>query len=163
MTRALQEAPRQEAQEYYTDSSVSNGNTAVAFACNNSATHYRLRDGTCILQAELMATKGALKHTLQTPVSAVIHTNSLAAIQTLQKNRATDNIGLMTLIWLVTHELQRRDMQAYLNWMLIGIPGNEEADKETKNALLLLATSTLTSTKSKLNNASHEVAMQELR
>ena len=97
-TETIQAAPRQGVQTYYTDGSVSDGRAAAAFICNTETIHYRLNNGASILQAELVAIKGALQHALQTPTSAAIYTDSLAAIQTIEDNQAKDNVGLVTSI-----------------------------------------------------------------
>ncbi|KAK8385117.1 hypothetical protein O3P69_012125 [Scylla paramamosain] len=107
-TEALKAAPRQDACEFFTDGSVDmrNGKAAAAFVSNTGATRYRLQDGASILQAELVAIEGAL---LRGHTPAVIHTDSLAALQTLQQKQVRDNVGLVTSIWVTAQEMERRE------------------------------------------------------
>ena len=139
---ALKTANQERAREYFTDGSVepSNGRAAAAFISSSGvAQQYRLQDGAPILQAELTAIKGALQHAqqdrTQTPIT--IHTDSLAALQTLRKTHSKDNIGLTTSIWAIAQDLQRRRRPVNLNWIPshVGTPGNEAADAEAKRAL----------------------------
>ncbi|MPC31681.1 Pol polyprotein [Portunus trituberculatus] len=121
------------------DGSISEGRAAAAFVCNTAVEHYRLQNRSPVLQAKLTAIQGALHHALQKSTSAVIHTDSLAVLHVLNQKHATDNIGLVTSIWSVAHELQRQGMTTHLNWVpsQIGIKGNKDADREARNALNL--------------------------
>ena len=72
---------------YYTDGSKSNSRVAAAYIVNDNASYLRLNDDATITQAELVAIWSALEHAAANQNRAIIHTDSLTAIQILTKNK----------------------------------------------------------------------------
>jgi len=157
---------------YYTDGSVDTytGNAAAAFIHKEATAHFRLPDGSSTLQTELVAIMKALQHAELRQRPVVIHSDSLGAIQALQKSRPRDNVGLITAILTTAHNIQGRGRSIHLNWIPshVGIEGNEAADLAAKNALSLPnvtvpVPASLSMIRAKLKKASSGVSKKQLR
>ena len=119
---------------YYTDGSVTNNKVSAAFVTSGYAKGCRLQDGCSILQAELVAIREALTHAERQGLGrTVVHSDSLAAIQSLRGN-PKDNIGLANDILDIASRLPEAPL---VNWVPshVGIPGNEAADRAAARAL----------------------------
>ena len=69
---------------------------------NNNASYLRLNDDATITQAELVAIWGALEHAAANQNRAIIHTDSLTAIQILTKNKVSVHFANTYMILLST-------------------------------------------------------------
>ncbi|XP_066968129.1 uncharacterized protein [Macrobrachium rosenbergii] len=141
---AAQEAIRKTAatNEYFTDGSVGLSIPAAAAAAGvHSATLkgcWRLSDNASTLQTEQIAIAKALEDSQHRQGNTTIHTDSKGAIQATTKEKAEENIRLLSSIWAIASLHQNRNRQISLNWIPshVGIQGNEEADSLAKNGLL---------------------------
>ncbi|MPC69495.1 hypothetical protein E2C01_063721 [Portunus trituberculatus] len=97
---ALQAAPSQDFDLDYTDGSVvpNTKRAAAAFVSPNTTASFRLTDSASTLQTELVAIQQALRDCESSHKHILIHTDSLGAIQALNKTPAKDNIHLITSI-----------------------------------------------------------------
>ena len=118
---------------YFTDGSKSESRVAAAYIVNDTASFLRLNDDATITQAELVAIWGALEHAAEHSLKAIIHTDSLTAIQTL-RNKKNSERSLCNYILSTAHLLKERPL---INWIPshVGIEGNELADKHAKEGL----------------------------
>ncbi|KAK8376755.1 hypothetical protein O3P69_009996 [Scylla paramamosain] len=123
----------------YRDGSVDpdTGAAGAAFVSQNMTQRCRVSDGASSIQTELIAIKGVLEY-IETviPCSALIATDSKAALQTLKKNKVEHNVHLVTLIHKTGEALQEAGTQICLIWIPshIGIHGNDKADTAAKEA-----------------------------
>ena len=127
---------------YYTDGAADpdTGRSSSAFVHMGERHMWRISDGCCSLQCELVAIQQALSHALtQTTMNITLHTDSKSAIKVLQRKRHKDNIQLTTRILGLLQELHQQGKAVTINWIPshVGIPGNEAADRAAKKALLL--------------------------
>ncbi|XP_063590519.1 uncharacterized protein LOC134767451 [Penaeus indicus] len=125
----------------------------------------RIRDGSSTLQAELYAIKAALTHALLLQESHVyILTDSLAALQVLQKESVSDNIALTTAIHFKITQLKDQEKSVSFMWIPshVGIKGNEAADKAAKDSLqqhhLKLIKPSLSNIKSRARETTKEIS-----
>ncbi|XP_063871506.1 uncharacterized protein LOC135106429 [Scylla paramamosain] len=137
--RAVDDADA-EIYSYFTDGSVDpeTYRAAAAFVhCDNTGI-FRLPDHSSTLQTELAAIVKALD-ARHKDKDVVIHTDSMGAIQSLQRGHTNDNINLITSIHANAQAIQRRNRKITLNWIPshTNIPGNDKADAAAKDALLL--------------------------
>ena len=118
---------------YFTDGSKSESRVAAAYIVNDTASFLRLNDDATITQAELVAIWGALEHAAEHSLKAIIHTDSLTAIQIL-RNKKNSERSLCNYILSTAHLLKERPL---INWIPshVGIEGNELADKHAKEGL----------------------------
>ena len=118
---------------YFTDGSVDpDTNVAGAgFTCGNVATPIRVPGKVSSLQAEAVAIMGALAHAYQKEGHVVIHTDSRAAIDSLQHSMPNDIIFLLTSVLYNAQVILAQGRRVILNWVPshIGIEGNERADR----------------------------------
>ena len=99
---------------YYTDGSVTDNKVSAAFVTTGYAKGCRLQDGCSILQAELVAIREALTHSERQGLGrTVVHSDSLAAIQSLRGN-PKDNIGLANDILDIASRLPEAPL---VNWV----------------------------------------------
>ena len=75
---------------YFTDGSKSESRVAAAYIMNDTASFLRLNDDATITQAELVAIWGALEHAAEHSLKAIIHTDSLTAIQILRNEKSSE-------------------------------------------------------------------------
>ncbi|MEL7522752.1 MAG: ribonuclease H family protein [Cyanobacteria bacterium J06553_1] len=118
---------------YYTDGSVdpTSGATGSAFVVRNEVAAWRNNDHLSSLQTELVAIDGALSHAEGGPgTSIAILTDSMAAIQTLQRRHHHDNIALITSILGRAQTLINQGTSIIIHWVPshVGLTGNEAAD-----------------------------------
>lgn len=123
----------------YTDGSVNteSGAAAAAFVTKDVTRQWRLTDGSSSTQTELVAIREALQHLTTTlPPSALIATDSKAALQAIQHPWPHDNVNLITSIRLLASQLQDRGTYITLTWIPghAQIHGNELADAAAKRA-----------------------------
>ena len=118
---------------YYTDGSKSNSRVAAAYIVNDNASYLRLNDDATITQAELVAIWGALEHAAANQNRAIIHTDSLTAIQILTKNKESER----ALCKYIYDTVKHMEDKPVINWIPshVGITGNELADKYAKEGL----------------------------
>ena len=124
---------------YFTDGSVDpdTKRAAAAFVHTDTTGHFRLPDNSSTLQAELVAIEKALEDARPKHKHVVLHTDSLGAIQSLQRHHISDNIHLITSIHAHAHNIRNQDRRITLNWIPshTGIQGNDLADVAAKDAL----------------------------
>ena len=124
---------------YYTDGSVNpdTGAAASAFVVGDVTIAWRNSDNISSLQTELAAIEGALLNTEGGPGTTItIHTDSKAAVQTLQRRHVTDNKQLITSILSRAILLKERGTSITVNWIPshVGVAGNDKADTAAKLA-----------------------------
>lgn len=123
---------------YFTDGSVGeDGSAGAAFVLGQQATSMRLSQGASIMQAELAAILGALRHASLSPQSRVIlNSDSLSALQVLKSGSLKDNKWLITSILLEAGVLASQGKTVLLHWVPshVGLRGNEMADREANVA-----------------------------
>ena len=122
---------------YYTDGSVdpTSGATGSAFVVSNVVTAWRNNDHLSSLQTELVAIDGALSHAEGGPgTSIAILTDSMAAIQILQRRHHHDNIALITSILGRAQTLINQGTHIRIHWVPshVGLRGNETADSAAR-------------------------------
>ena len=133
-------AAREGTRSYYTDGSVEpqSGRTAAALVCGGEALGWRTSDHCSTLQTELVAILTALQHARHhNDVDITIYTDSMGALQALQRNRLVDNVRLITSVLHNLTRLREQGRTVTLAWIPshVGTPGNEAADAEAKRAL----------------------------
>ncbi|XP_045101617.1 uncharacterized protein LOC123498223 [Portunus trituberculatus] len=107
----------------YTDGSVdqASGAAGAALVTEGTTLQWRLSSGASSTQAELAAIKGALQHLHTTTAhSALIATDSMAALQALRNPWPQDNVRLLTSIHHLATTLCGRARRITLTW----IPGH---------------------------------------
>ena len=127
---------------YYTDGSVdpSTGATGSAYVIDGEVTSWRNNNFLSTLQTELVAIGAALVHAEGGPgITVTIHTDSKAALQTLQRTHHSDNVGLVTSILARAQTLAAQGTRLRLNWIPshVGLAGNERADEAARLATKL--------------------------
>ncbi|XP_045117656.1 uncharacterized protein LOC123508188 [Portunus trituberculatus] len=123
----------------YTDGSVdqASGAAGAALVTEGTTLQWRLSSGASSTQAELAAIKGALQHLHTTTAhSALIATDSMAALQALRNPWPQDNVRLLTSIHHLATTLCGRARRITLTWIPghAGIRGNDLADAAAKAA-----------------------------
>ena len=126
---------------YYTDGSVdpATNRASASVYCAAVTASWRVTDGASTSQTELLGINQALRHALgQTLDHIVIYTDSLSAVQTLQKRDDLQSC-LVTTIYANLQELQRGQRTVEIVWVPshCQIWGNERADEAAKAALHL--------------------------
>ncbi|XP_076044928.1 uncharacterized protein LOC143027528 [Oratosquilla oratoria] len=124
---------------YYTDGSVDaeRRTAGAAFVTQDTRQGVRVLGARCSMQAEGIAVGLALTHALNTHQShVVVHTDSLSLIQSIQNDIHQDYVQLMTSLLFQIRSLHEQGRIVVLNWIPghIGLPGNEEADREARKA-----------------------------
>ena len=124
---------------YYTDGSVNpdTGAAASAFVMGDVTIAWRNSDNISSLQTELAAIEGALLNTEGGPGTTItVHTDSKAAVQTLQRRYVTENKQLITSILSRARLLTERGSSITVNWIPshVGVSGNDKADTAAKLA-----------------------------
>lgn len=81
---------------------------------------------------------GALAHASQKEERLVIHTDSRAAIDSLQYNMANDNTYLLTTVLTTAQRILDQGGRIVINWVPshTGIRGNERADRLTGTGMV---------------------------
>ena len=125
---------------YYTDGSVDRdaGKTAAAFVTENEIYGWRTSDTCSTLQTELVGISTALVHVKhRVDKTVTLLTDSMTALQTLQRTSPRDNVRLVTSTLQLLKELKDEGKSVTLAWIPshVGIPGNEAADDAAKKAL----------------------------
>ncbi|XP_050709221.1 uncharacterized protein LOC126994012 [Eriocheir sinensis] len=124
---------------YYTDGSVDpvSGRTGAAAITGETRLLCRTADHCSTLQTELAALLLALEHAQARPeLTVVIHTDSRAGLEALQRPRVTDNVGLVTSVLGSLQSLAAQGKCVRLHWIPshVGVRGNEAADEAAKRA-----------------------------
>lgn len=124
---------------YYTDGSVdpTTGATGSAFIAGDQVVGWRNSDHSSSLQTELAAIHGALRHAMtEGSRHIVVHTDSKAALQVLQRSYQRDNIALSTTILGLAQQMAAEGQVVLLNWIPshVGLAGNDRADTAAKQA-----------------------------
>ena len=118
---------------YFTGGSKSESRVAAAYFVNNTASFLRLNDDATITQTKLVAIRRALEHAVEHSLKAIIHTDSLTAIQIFRNEKSSER-SLCNYILSTSHLLKERPV---INWIPshVGIEGTELADKHAKEGL----------------------------
>ncbi|MEL6802231.1 MAG: reverse transcriptase domain-containing protein, partial [Bacteroidota bacterium] len=137
---AIQSLESPDSVTFFTDGSVDpeTGRCGSAVYSSHHSNSWRVSDNCSTLQTELMAIKQALHLSSNTDKQTIIiHTDSLAAVQTLKMHKHKNNINLITNIMAYAMQLTNRHKRVVINWIPshIGIHGNEEADNLAKSSL----------------------------
>lgn len=154
---------------FYTDGSVDPypNSAAAAYVRNNGTVScYRLLDGFSTLQTEFRAIQKTLLHADTLHNDIVIHTDSLANVQTLKHRQ---HIHILTNIYTTARRIQSYGKTIHINWIPnhAGIAGNEVADQTAKDALSLPTVTanipeSLSQTKAEIRKKNSTQAKQEL-
>lgn len=123
----------------YTDGSKMNNRTGYSVCHNQSVIKKRMNGACSIFHAEYLAVITALTiiKNQNSIKEYVICSDSLSVILNIQKNRI--NNKLKDKVQLLNKEIEAKGSSVIFMWIPshIGIPGNEKADREAKNALQL--------------------------
>ncbi|XP_076056856.1 uncharacterized protein LOC143034540 [Oratosquilla oratoria] len=120
----------------YTDGTVDpeNGITGAGVYSATYTAAWRTSDHCSTLQTEPVAMQKALEYSSQLQGPVVIHTDSLAVTQVLQKKDIPTNINIITTILYLLQLHNRQNRPVIINWIPshIGVHGNERADELAK-------------------------------
>ncbi|XP_045105264.1 uncharacterized protein LOC123500673 [Portunus trituberculatus] len=150
---------------YFTDGSIDpdTHRAAAAFVHSTGTGIFRLPDHSSTLQTELVAIWKAIEDARLRNGDVLIHTDSLGAIQCLQRTHTYDNILLVTTIHASAQALQRENRNITINWIPshTAIPGNDKADAAAKDARLLpTITCHVVPSRAQISNTSKKICRQ---
>ncbi|XP_076064444.1 uncharacterized protein LOC143038790 [Oratosquilla oratoria] len=135
---AIQATESQNGFVCYTDGTVDpeNGITGAGVYSATYTAAWRTSDHCSTLQTELVAMQKALEYSSQLQGPVVIHTDSLAVTQVLQKKDIPTNINIITTILYLLQLHNRQNRPVIINWIPshIVVHGNERADEMAKAA-----------------------------
>ncbi|XP_050724473.1 uncharacterized protein LOC127002499 [Eriocheir sinensis] len=117
---------------YYSDGSISHHTRAVgaAFVTAGHTAMFRLPEGCSFTQVELVAIHQALRYAVEEGRGdAILHCDSVPAIQSLHRDPLADNATLLTSIHVLMRIMEGAGRHVAVNWIPshAGVPGNEAA------------------------------------
>ena len=99
---------------------------------------FRLTDHVAIHTAEMMAIRQALQYLItEKPKTAVIYSDSLGALQSLDRGESRTRPNLTREVIELNHSINTSETATRLQWVPshVGLGGNERADRLAKEAL----------------------------